>query len=256
VTSPPYYGLRNYENEEKQIGNENSHFDYVDVIVSVFEEIKRILKDDGVLWLNLGDSYYNYRPGKGQALCKQTISKTKQDLPDSCNRRANKLDGLKEKDLIGIPWRVAFALQENGWFLRNDIVWHKVNCQPESVKDRFNKKHEYLFMFSKKQNYYFDKSKLNIEGSVWSVNVESDKFHHAIFPKKLIEPCVISSCPENGVVIDPFFGTGTVGVVCVENKRNFVGIELTEKSYNRAIEKVKNAILNKKNEKGMQKFFK
>jgi len=205
VTSPPYYGLRDYgtgtwiggdetcshkrdskysENtitghsnkalvvgdaiykdvcpkcgavrKDLQVGLEQTPEDYVKAIVEVFDCVWDVLEDDGTLWLNLGDSYYNYRPGKGQAMNKQTVSKTNQDLPTTNARRGNKLAGLKEKDLIGIPWRVAFALQDAGWYLRQDIIWHKPNPMPESVKDRCTKAHEYIFLFSKKPQYFFD----------------------------------------------------------------------------------------------------
>ena len=136
VTSPPYYGLRNYGSEDCQIGLEESPEEYIQKLVEVFQEVRNNLTDDGTLWLNIGDSYYNYRPGKGQALNKQSVSKTKQDLPDKCARRGNKLEGLKEKDLIGIPWMLAFALRADGWYLRQDIIWSKGNPMPESVRDR------------------------------------------------------------------------------------------------------------------------
>lgn len=155
VTSPPYFGLRDYGNDD-QIGLEQTPEEFVEALVGVFREVKRVLRDDGTVWLNLGDSYYNYRPGKGQALAKQTVSKTSQDLPQECARRGNKLEGLKEKDLIGIPWRVAFALQSDGWYLRQDIIWSKPNPMPESVKDRCTKSHEYIFLLSKSPRYYFD----------------------------------------------------------------------------------------------------
>jgi DNA modification methylase len=155
VTSPPYFGLRDY-GHDGQIGLEETVGEYVANIVDVFANVWNILEDDGTVWLNLGDSYYNYRPGKGQALNKQTVSNTNQDLPTTCARRGNKQEGLKEKDLIGIPWRVAFALQEFGWYLRQDIIWHKPNPMPESVKDRCTKAHEYIFLLTKKPQYYFN----------------------------------------------------------------------------------------------------
>ena len=136
VTSPPYYGLRDYGGEDNQIGQEQTPEEFIEQLVSVFREVKNVLTDDGTCWVNLGDSYYNYRPGKGQALVKQSVSKTKQDLPDKCAKRANKLEGLKEKDLIGIPWMLAFALRADGWYLRQDIIWNKPNPMPESVRDR------------------------------------------------------------------------------------------------------------------------
>ena len=156
VTSPPYYGLRNYGSEDCQIGLEESPEEYIQRLVEVFREVRNNLTDDGTLWLNIGDSYYNYRPGKGQGLVKQTVSNNKQDLPDKCARRANKLKGYKEKDLIGIPWMLAFALRADGWYLRQDIIWNKPNPMPESVKDRCTKAHEYIFLLSKNRNYYYD----------------------------------------------------------------------------------------------------
>lgn len=155
VTSPPYWGLRDY-GTSGQLGLEDTPEEYVANLVQVFREVKRVLRDDGTVWLNLGDSYYNYRPSLGQAMPKQTVSKTGQDLPQSNPKRANKINGLKEKDLVGIPWRVAFALQQDGWYLRQDIIWHKPNPMPESVKDRCTKSHEYIFLLSKSAKYYYD----------------------------------------------------------------------------------------------------
>ena len=155
VTSPPYYGLRDY-GHDGQIGLEETPDDYIKAMVEVFRCVRDVLADDGTLWLNIGDSYYNYRPGKGQALVKQSVSNTKQDLPDTCARRGNILPGLKEKDLIGIPWMLAFALRADGWYLRQDIIWHKPNPMPESVQDRCTKAHEYIFLMSKSQKYYYD----------------------------------------------------------------------------------------------------
>jgi DNA modification methylase len=155
VTSPPYYGLRDY-GHDGQIGLEETPEEYIKAMVEVFRCVRDVLADDGTLWLNIGDSYYNYRPGKGQALVKQSVSNTKQDLPDTCARRGNILPGLKEKDLIGIPWMLAFALRADGWYLRQDIIWHKPNPMPESVQDRCTKAHEYIFLLSKSEKYYYD----------------------------------------------------------------------------------------------------
>jgi len=155
VTSPPYYGLRDY-GHDGQIGLEETPEEYIKAMVEVFRCVWDVLEDDGTVWLNIGDSYYNYRPGKGQALVKQSVSGNKQDLPDVCARRGNKLQGLKEKDLIGIPWMLAFALRADGWYLRQDIIWHKPNPMPESVQDRCTKAHEYIFLLSKSQKYYYD----------------------------------------------------------------------------------------------------
>ena len=172
VTSPPYYGLRNYGNEENQIGQEQSPEEYIDNLVKVFREVRNVLTDDGTCWVNIGDSYYNYRPGRGQGLAKQTVSNTRQDLPDVCPRRGNKLDGLKEKDLIGIPWMLAFALRADGWYLRQDIIWHKPNPMPESVKDRCTKAHEYIFLLSKNRKYYYDHEAIKEQavGERWGGN--------------------------------------------------------------------------------------
>ena len=146
ITSPPYYGLRDYGGEENQIGQEQTPDEFIDQLITVFKEVRNVLTDDGTCWVNLGDSYYNYRPGKGQGLPRQSVSNTKQDLPDVCPRRGNRISGLKEKDLIGIPWLFAFAMRADGWYLRQDIIWHKPNPMPESVRDRCTKAHEYIFL--------------------------------------------------------------------------------------------------------------
>ena len=137
VTSPPYYGLRDYGGEKNQIGQEDTPEEFINNLVEVFRSVRDVLTDDGTLWVNIGDSYYNYRPGKGQALVKQTLSSTERDQPQDCPRRGNKLEGLKEKDLIGIPWMLAFALRADGWYLRQDIIWHKPNPMPESVRQMY-----------------------------------------------------------------------------------------------------------------------
>ena len=236
VTSPPYWGLRDY-GEDAQLGLEQTPEEYVENMVKVFSEVKRVLRDDGTLWLNLGDSYYNYRPGKGQYVPKQTVSKTRQDLPMEVGRRANKLEGLKEKDLVGIPWRVAFALQADGWYLRQDIIWNKPNPMPESVRDRCTKSHEYIFLLSKNKKYYYDHEAIKeptVNGtewknkrSVWNVSLKPYKeAHFATYPPDLIEPCILAGCPDNGQVLDPFGGAGTTGMVAQRNNRNCTMIEL------------------------------
>jgi DNA modification methylase len=142
--------------EDRQLGLEETPEEYIKAMVEVFRCVWDVLEDDGTLWLNIGDSYYNYRPGKGQALVQQSVSNNIQDLPQVCARRGNKLEGLKEKDLIGIPWMLAFALRADGWYLRQDIIWHKPNPMPESVGDRCTKSHEYIFLLSKSRKYHFD----------------------------------------------------------------------------------------------------
>ena len=178
VTSPPYYGLRDYGGEDKQIGQEQTPEEFVDELVSVFREVRNILTDDGTLWVNIGDSYYNYRPGKGQSYPKQSVSKTNQDLPDKCSKRGNKLDGLKEKDLIGIPWMFAFAMRKDGWYLRQDIIWHKPNPMPESVKDRCTKSHEYIFLFSKNRKYFYDNEAIKEPAKDWGTRDRTKGKYH------------------------------------------------------------------------------
>ena len=239
VTSPPYYGLRDYGGEDKQIGLEQSPEEYIQEMVNVFRLVRDNLTDDGTLWLNIGDSYYNYRPGKG-GLPQQTVSNTKQDLPDQCNRRANKLEGLKEKDLIGIPWMLAFALRADGWYLRQDIIWSKGNPMPESVRDRCTKSHEYIFLLSKSQNYYFDvdtiKEQSRRKRSVWNVNVKPNKqAHFATYPPELITPCILAGSEENDIVLDPFMGSGTTAMVARSLGRYYIGCELHEE-YNNLIQ--------------------
>ena len=274
VTSPPYYGLRDYGGETDQIGQEDTPEQFVDNLVSVFREVRDVLKDDGTLWVNIGDSYYNYRPGKGQALPKQSVSKTKQDLPDKCAKRGNKLQGLKEKDLIGIPWMLAFALRADGWYLRQDIIWHKPNPMPESVKDRCTKSHEYIFLLSKNRKYYYnneaikepvkqdwgtrDRSKGKYHNSgtglvphsglsksydrknkrdVWSVTNKPYKgAHFAVYPPDLIEPCIKAGSEEGDIVLDPFMGSGTTAIVSKSLNRHYIGCELHE-DYGKLIQK-------------------
>ena len=233
ITSPPYYGLRDYGGEDCQIGLEESPEEYIQKLVKVFQEVRNNLTEDGTLWVNIGDSYYNYRPGKGQSLVKQSVSTNKQDLPDNCPRRGNKLKGYKEKDLIGIPWMLAFALRKDGWYLRQDIIWNKPNPMPESVRDRCTKSHEYLFLLSKNQNYYFDvdviKEPTRRKRSVWNVQTKPYKdAHFAVYPPELIEPCILASSQQNDIILDPFMGSGTTAMVAKSLGRYYIGCELHE----------------------------
>ena len=240
VTSPPYYGLRNYGDESNQIGQEDTPEEYIQNLVNIFRSVRNCLSDDGTLWVNIGDSYYNYRPGKGQALVQQTVATNKQDLPDKCARRGNKLEGLKEKDLIGVPWMLAFALRADGWYLRQDIIWNKPNPMPESVRDRCTKSHEYIFLLSKNQNYYFDvdviKEPTRRKRSVWNINKKPYKgSHFAVFPPELITPCILAGSEKNDIVLDPFMGSGTTAMVARDLGRHYIGCELHEE-YNDLIQ--------------------
>lgn len=230
ITSPPYWGLRDYGYEE-QIGAENDIMDYVDNLVSIFGEVRKKLRDDGTLWLNIGDSYTSGN--------RAWRAPDKKNPARGMSYRPPTPTGLKPKDLIGLPWRIAFALQEDGWYLRSDIIWHKPNCQPESVKDRPTQSHEYIFLFSKSERYFYDHGqmrepaleagKFRNRRTVWSINTEPfNEAHFATFPEELVRPIVLGASEKNGYVLDPFFGSGTVGVVCKKLQRMFHGIELKE----------------------------
>lgn len=264
VTSPPYYNLRDYGHKD-QIGLEKTPEEYIQKLVDVFREIKRVMKDDGTLWINIGDSYN----GSGKA----GNNPDYWDKHTAFGKPANKstfgypvkVASCKPKDLIGIPWMLAFALRADGWYLRQDIIWNKQSVMPESVKDRCTKAHEYIFLLSKNRKYYFDNeaiaepaktfdtnirnrdtTKLNntpgrvkMKGlirndymkrnkrSVWTVNAQPSKeAHFAIFPERLIMDCIKAGCPEDGIVIDPFMGSGTTAVVARKLNRNYIGFEL------------------------------
>lgn len=228
VTSPPYWGLRDY-GYEAQIGAEEQLGDYVATLIGVFRDVRRVLRSAGTFWLNLGDGYTSGNRG--------WRAPDKKNTARAMDYRPPTPPGLKPKDLLGIPWRVAFALQADGWWLRSDIIWNKPNCQPQSVKDRPTQAHEYVFMFTKSQDYFYDseaarevtkdgKAKRN-KRTVWDVNTEPYAgAHFAVFPRDLVRPCIVAGCPTDGTVLDPFFGSGTVGVVCMEERRRCIGIEL------------------------------
>ena len=266
VTSPPYWGLRDY-GESDQLGLEETPEEYVDNMVKVFREVKRVLKDDGTCWLNIGDSYSgnmsrasnNGRAGYGNPR-EEVVSR----IPV----------GLKQKDLVGIPWRVAFALQQDGWYLRQDIIWHKPNPMPESVQDRCTKSHEYIFLLTKSARYYYDQDAIrepvsavslkraeygwdcdrpstknaslggegihtekmgsrfvNPDGrnkrSVWTITTKPFKdAHFAVFPIEIPTYCIKAGSKEGDVVLDPFMGSGTTAFAAQEHGRKWVGVEL------------------------------
>jgi DNA modification methylase len=325
VTSPPYYGLRDYGHED-QLGLEETPEAYIENMVKVFRELKRVLKPEGTLWLNIGDSY----AGSGKGIGDNTGDKWKQSTHRGIRKgnlpKAKTFVNIKPKDLIGIPWMLAFALRADGWYLRQDIIWHKPNPMPESVTDRCTKAHEYIFLLSKSKKYYFDheaimepikdasirrliqdieqqegssrvpgksngnmkavrfggnkygdnddpkyktksgkgwmpkrkgdsqSDKIGLNGSnfkhhknfltadgellhgsmankrsVWTVTTKPFKeAHFATFPEDLISPCILSGCPEDGIVLDPFMGSGTTALVARKLNRNYIGFELNK----------------------------
>jgi DNA modification methylase len=283
VTSPPYWGLRDYGHPD-QLGLEKTPEEYTEKLVAVFREVRRVLRDDGTLWLVLGDSYAggggyapnapcNERRAKGESWGKMNRFSPREGEARTKARPGYTPPGLKPKDLVGIPWRVAFALQADGWYLRSDIIWAKPNPMPESVTDRPTRSHEYIFLLSKSPRYYFDQeavkeplavtnaqrttdhydtskrgprdagnsgldnlaarmrsgqvSHRNVR-SVWTVTTQPfPDAHFAVYPPRLIEPCIKAGCLEGGTVLDPFCGTGTTGMVAARLDRSFIGIELS-----------------------------
>jgi site-specific DNA-methyltransferase (cytosine-N4-specific) len=311
VTSPPYWGLRDY-NVVGQMGLEPTLWEYLDLMVSLFRELRRVLKKHGTCWVNMGDAYCT-NPGNGRGSDERLNLQHGGSAPHRSGRDRRTL-GLKPKDLLGMPWRLAFALQDDGWWLRQDIVWFKSNPTPEPARDRCTKSHEYLFILAKSRRYYWDfdamqepvsgtahgrgsgvnpkarkmpdnwdtgpgghgsfhragrekgktpgkNSRMHVDRdvahatkpkkprqnesfsaavrcvtetrnkrSVWTVATEAFReAHFATFPTALIEPCILAGCPPGGLVLDPFAGSGTTGVVCLRNDRNFLGFELNPK---------------------------
>ncbi|KMP11116.1 hypothetical protein UZ36_05555 [Candidatus Nitromaritima sp. SCGC AAA799-C22] len=243
ITSPPYWGVRDY-GVENQIGAEPDLNDYIANLVTIFSEVRRVLRPDGTFWLNIGNTYTS-----GGRKWRQEDSKNK---GRAMSYRPPTPEGLKKKDLIGVAWMLAMACQTDGWYLRNDILWYKPNCQPESVKDRFTVAHEYLFLFSKSERYFFNQDAIKeptIDGNglknrrtVWSIPTEPfPDAHFAVFPKALAQPCILAGTKENDLILDPFYGTGTVGVVSKEFGRRCVGMELN-KEYIEIAEKRTSAV--------------
>lgn len=275
VTSPPYYGLRDY-GVCGQIGLEELPEQYIEKLVLIFREIRRALKDEGTVWVNISDSYAG--SGKGAANYPENAAKYKQCTNKGTLSKATSINTIKgdvkPKDLIGIPWMLAFALRADGWYLRSEIIWYKRNAMPESVKDRPTKAHEQIFLLSKSVSYYFDYEAIQesaisdeckkghiIGGrkralvnealptsdpmyrrntsreyeytgkrnkrSVWDVPTKPLKeAHFATFPENLITPCILAGCPEGGIVLDPFNGSGTTGIVANKLGRKYIGFEL------------------------------
>lgn len=225
ITSPPYWSLRDY-GIAGQIGLEDSVFDFINALADLFDEVRRVTRPDGTLWLNIGDSY--------------TSGNRTWRAPDKKNRaramtvRPPTPAGLKPKDLIGVPWRLAIALQERGWYLRSDIIWHKPNCQPESVRDRPTRSHEYLFMFSKSERYTYHTTAIQGPNSrrlrtVWDIPTHQTpeaNGHFATFPQALVTPCIHLTTTPGDLVLDPFLGSGTTALTAAQQSRTFLGIEL------------------------------
>lgn len=314
VTSPPYYCLRDY-GTAGQIGAEDTPEEYIDRLVEVFREVRRVLRPDGTLWLVIGDSYAGSWHGRnadgtpGTGGYKHISKGSRQGVVPK------RKDTCKAKDLIGIPWMLAFALRADGWYLRQDIIWQKPNCMPESVRDRCTKSHEYVFLLSKKAHYFFDAEKIsepiagsstkrylqNIErqrGSdrqpgktngtmkaalprfggekygendatetrtksgnvyiptlrrnkrdVWTIATAGYKGAHlAVFPEKLVTPCILAGCPEGGCVLDPFAGSGTTGAVAKKLRRHFIGIEISTEYHALAVNRIEETEAEKERE--------
>ncbi|MEN6532195.1 MAG: site-specific DNA-methyltransferase [Bryobacteraceae bacterium] len=276
VTSPPYYGLRDY-GVDGQIGLEDTPAQYIERLVAVFREVRRVLRANGTLWANIGDSYAGGKTGRADhGLDDSTVGlagNSSGAVAPGPVRRRSVPDGLKPKDLIGIPWMLAFALRADGWWLRSDIIWHKPNPMPESVRDRPTRAHEYVFLLTKNERYYYDsatiaehlerpneahrKTPARFGGAlkfpetkkhsrlysgneytgtpsgtrnrrtVWTIAPQPfHEAHFATFPPSLVEPCILAGSPEGGLVLDPFAGSGTTGMVALRHGRRFIGIDL------------------------------
>lgn len=233
ITSPPYWNLRDYGVKD-QLGINPSPEEYAKELAEIFEKVKRVLADDGVLFLNLGDTYCG-----GGGYCPNAPSNkkgSKQSYNTGSIGARPVPDGYKAKDLVGFPWLTAFELRKRGWYLRCDIIWEKSNCMPEKVTDRVVRSHEYVFLLSKKPKYYFDHKAIQVEGvngkprnrrSIWKMpRAISRTIHTAVFPEKLVRECIVAGSRPNDVILDPFAGSGTVGKVAIEENRGFVGIEI------------------------------
>ena len=289
VTSPPYYGLRDY-GTDGQIGVEQTPREYIDRLIEVFVEVYRVLKPDGTFWLNISDSYAG--SGKGPMSIQVAGNGKNKNLYDMKSRIyevPKRWENIKPKDMIGIPWMLAFALRDFGYYLRSDIIWHKTNCLPESVKDRPSKSYEHIFLFAKSPKYYFDykaiqepikevtaarytrgrSGKAKYSGTqasqgidrktdavteetrqyrrkrdVWEVSTNTYRMdeHFAMFPERLIEPCILAGSKEGGVVLDPFFGSGTTGAVAKRLRREYIGIDLNARYLEKAKERIAKVI--------------
>ena len=223
VTSPPYWSLRDYE-DDAQIGMNEPLPTFIKSLVGIFSEVRRVLVDDGTLWVNIGDSYTSGN--------RTWRAPDKKNPARAMSSRPPTPEGLKDKDLIGVPWRFALAMQEAGWWLRSDIIWYKPNCQPESVKDRPTRSHEHIFLFSKSEKYHYDIDAVRGPNGrrlrdMWEINtVGFPGAHFATFPPELVRRCILIGSKPGEYVLDPFLGSGTTAAVARENQRHFIGCEL------------------------------
>ncbi len=223
VTSPPYWSLRDYTTDG-QIGMDEPLPAFLKALVGIFAEVRRVLTDDGTVWVNLGDSYTSGNRG-WRAPDRKNPARAMRSRPPTP-------EGLKDKDLIGVPWRFALAMQEAGWWLRADIVWYKPNCQPESVGDRPTRSHEHIFLFSKSETYRYDVDAVRGPNGrrlrdVWEINtVAYPGAHFATFPPELVRRCVLIGSRKHDYVLDPFLGSGTTAVVARQQARRFIGCEV------------------------------
>jgi site-specific DNA-methyltransferase (cytosine-N4-specific) len=219
VTSPPYFGLRDY-GVDGQYGLETSPAEYVETMRALFSELRRVLADDGTLWLNIGDSYYSGNGSPTKPDDKREGRRGFQRVLDKSGQ-----PWARKKNLLGIPWRVAFALQDDGWNLRNDIIWHKPNVMHEPVNDRYYSSHEHIFMFSKSKIYSFNGER---GADVWDLNTKPFReAHFAVFPPELPRRCILAGSKPGGAILDPFSGSGTTGMVAQELGRKYVGIDIS-----------------------------
>lgn len=225
VTSPPYWSLRDY-GIEGQVGLNETVYAFVDSLADLFDQVHRVLRDDGTLWLNIGDSYTSGNRG--------WRAPDKKNRARAMNLRPPTPEGLKDKDLIGVPWRLAFALQERGWYLRSEVIWRKPNAQPESVRDRPTRDHEQIFLFSKSERYKYDVEAVKGPNerrlrTVWDIQTKANRAasgHFATFPRELVERCIQLTSSQGDLVLDPFLGSGTTALAAGDLGRRFLGVEL------------------------------
>ena len=261
ITSPPYWQLRDY-GQKDQLGTEKTPEEFVARIVQIFREVRDVLRDDGTIWINLGDTFcggggYCPTAPSNQAGSKQSTNRGVKAKPRPVPH------GFKAKDLVGIPWMVAMALRAEGWYLRADIIWEKSNGMPEAVKDRPTRCHEYVFLLTKNPHYFYNAEAIKEETtkgtnkrnkrSVWKINQKPYAgAHFAVFPEELVKTCMLAGSKEGDLVLDPFVGSGTTGAVANKLKRNFIGIDLNPDYCIMAEERIKKE--NPPSQGGLQQF--